>query len=283
LFGFGGCSTGLTPSGTLVTRRGASRVGERERCAGGRASSIFQYFYVDCASSGTVSDDTPRQRHSAQRGGAKPEIHARRGQRESGAGSQRPRSGYAAAVVLVPPDEIWAAAHAAAARGASSSASSSGSASSDAWVRDGRRRVLERVECLWRRCGLWISCGRWCRGQWLALSDAMRSSLCSMPTDSRTNPSVMPTLSRSSASMFACVITAGHVQIDSSAPRFSQSDHGRWIESMSARPAAVPPLTSNQSMPPCRPVRRVRDESGGECKWCARARVRACVRACVRV
>mmetsp|Transcript_28903 Transcript_28903/g.92476 ORF Transcript_28903/g.92476 Transcript_28903/m.92476 type:complete len:228 (+) Transcript_28903:1037-1720(+) len=211
--------------GTPPPSRDQSRRARAVRGAGGRASSIFQYFYVDCASSGTVSDDTPRQRHSAQRGGAKPEIHARRGQRESGAGSQRPRSGYAAAVVLVPPDEIWAAAHAAAARGASSSASSSGSASSD------------------------------------ALSDAMRSSLCSMPTDSRTNPSVMPTLSRSSASMFACVITAGHVQIDSSAPRFSQSDHGRWIESMSARPAAVPPLTSNQSMPPCRPFMCCRSAS----------------------
>eukprot|EP00965_Chrysotila_dentata_P103463 3414619-Pleurochrysis_carterae.AAC.6 len=118
-----------------------------------------------------------------------------------------------------------------------------------------------------------------------------------MPQERRTKPSVMPTLSRSSVSMLACVITcerteralrhtsvesdgtrarshanaetscasgecfrrrewrgrtAGQVQMLSRAPRFSQRLHGRWIESISARPASVPPFTSNQSMPPCR-------------------------------
>ena len=38
------------------------------------------------------------------------------------------------------------------------------------------------------------------------------------------------------------------VMMLSTAPRFSQSDHGRLIESMSLRPLATPPLTSNQSI-----------------------------------
>lgn len=39
------------------------------------------------------------------------------------------------------------------------------------------------------------------------LSDAIKSSASSIPHEMRTNPSVIPTFSRSSCSMFACVIT----------------------------------------------------------------------------
>ena len=54
----------------------------------------------------------------------------------------------------------------------------------------------------------------------------MRSSASSMPHEMRTKPSVMPTLRRSSCSMLACVITEGHVQMLSTAPRFSHRLHG---------------------------------------------------------
>eukprot|EP00962_Isochrysis_galbana_P056928 scaffold29081_cov94-Isochrysis_galbana.AAC.3 len=94
-----------------------------------------------------------------------------------------------------------------------------------------------------------------------ALSEAMRSSAFSIPHESRMKPSVIPTLSLSSGSMLACVMTAGQVQMDSSAPKFSQSDQGRWIESMSARPEAVPPVTSNHSMPPWSPFMCCRSAS----------------------
>mmetsp|Transcript_7932 Transcript_7932/g.26025 ORF Transcript_7932/g.26025 Transcript_7932/m.26025 type:complete len:202 (-) Transcript_7932:1050-1655(-) len=50
-------------------------------------------------------------------------------------------------------------------------------------------------------------------------------------------------------------MTEGHVMIDSTAPRFSQRDQGLCTESMSFRPAAMPPLTSHQSMPPWKPLR----------------------------
>mmetsp|Transcript_7108 Transcript_7108/g.22443 ORF Transcript_7108/g.22443 Transcript_7108/m.22443 type:complete len:277 (+) Transcript_7108:171-1001(+) len=83
----------------------------------------------------------------------------------------------------------------------------------------------------------------------------MRSFSSSIPHESRMKPSVIPTLRRSSASMLACVMTDGHVMMDSTAPRFSQSDHGRCVVSMSLRPAAEPPLISHQSMPPWKPSR----------------------------
>mmetsp|Transcript_26209 Transcript_26209/g.104870 ORF Transcript_26209/g.104870 Transcript_26209/m.104870 type:complete len:235 (-) Transcript_26209:512-1216(-) len=83
----------------------------------------------------------------------------------------------------------------------------------------------------------------------------MRSLASSMPHEMRMKPSVMPTLRRSSLSMLACVMTEGHVMIDSTAPRFSQSDHGRCAESINLRPASMPPLTSHHSMPPWKPLR----------------------------
>jgi len=100
--------------GTPPPSRDQSRRARAVRGAGGRASSIFQYFYVDCASSGTISD-TPRP----QRGGgrAKWYMHARRGQINSKLGrAQHGREVGTLQPWSSCPDEIWAAAHAAVAR-----------------------------------------------------------------------------------------------------------------------------------------------------------------------
>mmetsp|Transcript_3968 Transcript_3968/g.12332 ORF Transcript_3968/g.12332 Transcript_3968/m.12332 type:complete len:404 (-) Transcript_3968:17-1228(-) len=82
----------------------------------------------------------------------------------------------------------------------------------------------------------------------------MRSLGSSMPQETRMKPSVMPTLRRSSLSMLAWVMTEGQVMMLSTAPRFSQRDQGRCTESMSLRPAAMPPLISHHSMPPWKPL-----------------------------
>jgi len=73
------------------------------------------------------------------------------------------------------------------------------------------------------------------------------------PPVPRPPPPLLPS-HRSSLSMLACVMTAGHVRIDSVAPRFSQRLHGRCTEFMSVRPALVPPFTSKQIMEPCMPL-----------------------------
>ena len=48
---------------------------------------------------------------------------------------------------------------------------------------------------------------------------------------------------------------AGQVMILSTAPKFSHKDHGRWMVSINLRPASVPPLTSNESIVPCKPFK----------------------------
>src|SRR5215469_84975 len=83
----------------------------------------------------------------------------------------------------------------------------------------------------------------------------MMSAGSSSPTESRIRPSGMPSAARVGGGISACVMLAGCVISVSAAPRFSASAQS-LTDFINSNAAGVPPVTSNDNIPPCARCRR---------------------------
>src|SRR5512135_1073310 len=75
------------------------------------------------------------------------------------------------------------------------------------------------------------------------------STTASSPTPMRIRPSLMPAAARASGEMRACVVVAGWVIVVLVSPRLAVMDSS-LVLSITRHAAALPPFTSNATMPP---------------------------------
>jgi Zn-dependent protease with chaperone function len=81
---------------------------------------------------------------------------------------------------------------------------------------------------------------------------SIRSSMCSMPIDSRTRSSETPALASSSGDSWRCVVVAGWQASDLASPMLTRRTI-RFSASMNFAPASRPPLMPNETMPEALP------------------------------
>ena len=77
----------------------------------------------------------------------------------------------------------------------------------------------------------------------------MMSSMCSMPTDSRTSPGVTPAMACCSAESWLCVVDAGWITSERTSPMLATCE---WSSRASTKrlPASAPPARLNATTAP---------------------------------